>query len=148
MTITRREFEELRRELARTRQELAQRPLFGGGGGSAANPIYTLQIIGGNTLDDAVTDGIKYESTPIADVPSLYDPDVDTTFVDGIGRAALFIDGVLQTGYVLVLHDSSGGSIVDALFADDICLTTPTTTSLPLAGDPTQSVSLYRALTP
>jgi hypothetical protein len=147
MTVTRREYEELRRELARVKQELAQRPLFGGGGAGAPNTIYTLQIIGGNTLDDAVTDGVKYVGT-LTDVPSIYDPDVDTTFVDGIGRAALFIDGVLQSGNVLVLHDSSGGSIVDALFADDICLSSPATVSLPLSGDPTQSVTLYRVYTP
>jgi hypothetical protein len=139
---------DLEREVRRLRQSQAQRPIKPPKGGGADVQIYTLLIIGGNTLDDSVTDGIVYESTPLVDVPSIYDPDVDTTFIDGIGRAQLFIDGVLQAGNVLVLHDASGGAITEALFANDICLTSPATSSLPLDSDPLQSVTLYRAYTP
>ena len=139
------ELADLRAETRRLRHEMYQRPLRPP---RTRSGVYRLTIVGGNTLDDAVTDGIVYESTPIATVPSLYDPNVTSTFIDGIGRATLSIDGVAQSGYVLVVHDSDATVISDCLFAGDVCLTSPVTTTILLSGDPTQAVQAYRALTP
>lgn len=76
-----------------------------------------LTITGGNTLADAVTLGIKKVST-ISSVPSAYDPNVDTTFIDGIGRGTLELDGVAQSGFVLIVNDGRLASPVTfALFA-------------------------------
>lgn len=137
---------ELERRLSAIERRLGELPSRWAGG--SATQIYTLDIIGGNTLDDGVTAGIVYSETPIADVPSLYDPDVTSSFIDGIGRARLYIDGISQPGYVLVVHDGGSGAITNALFAGDLCLASPSTVSIPLASDPTQSVTAYRPLTP
>ena len=105
---------------------------------------YSLVIVGGNTLSDGVTDGIVYEAGGLTDVPSIYDPDVDTTFLDGIGRAILYIDNIAQSNYVLVAHYAgNGGGYMRALYADQEIGTSANTTTLPLSGDPTQSVTLY-----
>lgn len=138
---------DLEREVKKLRQALAQRPIKPPKG-SATTRIYTLIISGGNTLDDGVTSGIVYSETPITEVPSLYDPNVDSTFIDGIGRATLYIDGIAQSGYVLVVHDGGSGAITNALFAGDPCLASPNAVSIPLASDSSQSVTAYRPLTP
>jgi hypothetical protein len=71
----------------------------------------------GNTLD---TDelGIKYEATAIDEVPSAYDPDATTSFIDGIGRGTLWVNGIAQTGYVLVVNDARS-SFGHALLGDN-----------------------------
>lgn len=146
MTISRREFEEMRRDIRRLQQELTKRPLTGGGGGTSK--LRMLTIIGGNTLSDGSTLGIKWKNPAPTTVPSLYDPTVDTTFIDGIGRATLTVDGTSQ-GTVLVAHYSGNGSAYQlALFAGDVIVTSTATVSLPLASDATQSVTLYVPYTP
>ena len=62
-----------------------------------------LIIDKGNILDDG-SDGIKLSVTLITGIP-VYDPNVNTSFVDGIGRAQLVKDGEIQDGYVLVVND-------------------------------------------
>lgn len=105
---------------------------------------YALQIIGGNLLSDGITEGIVYEAGGVTDVPSLYDPTVDSSFVDGIGRAILYINDVAQADYVLVAHYSGNGSSrMRALYADQVVPTSADTITLPLSGDPSQTVSLY-----
>lgn len=144
--ISSREFNALVREVGLLRQELAQRPLRGGGGGSSS--LYTLEIDRGNTLSDGSTLGIKWASPAPTTVPSLYDPTVTSSFVDGIGRATLRINGVSQ-GLVLVAHYSGNGSpLTLALFSGQVVLTSAATVALPLSGDPTQSVTLYVPQTP
>jgi hypothetical protein len=62
-----------------------------------------LIIDQGNTLDSGQP-GIKHLTTLLTSITA-YDPNVTTSFVDGIGRARLVKDGVLQTDYVLVCND-------------------------------------------
>ncbi len=112
------------------------------GGGSSV--LYTLQIDRGNTLSDGSTLGIKWASPAPTTVPSLYDPNVTSAFIDGIGRATLYINGVAQSGYVLVAHYTGNGSpLTLALVQNEICITTGATISLPLVSDSTKSVALY-----
>ena len=84
-------------------------------------PVYVLRIIGGNTLDDGSTDGIKSLAAQLADIPAAYDPNVDVAYPDGIGRATLYIDNVEQPDKVLVINDGRFPSTpVDfALFVED-----------------------------
>lgn len=120
---------------------LRQEPGVGSG-------LYTLEIDRGNTLSDGVTLGIKWASPAPTTVPTLYDPAVDTAFVDGIGRATLRIDGVSQ-GKVLVAHyDGNGSPLNLALFQGQVVLTSPATLALPLVSDASQSVTLYIPQTP
>lgn len=63
-----------------------------------------LGIDRGNTLVTGQF-GIKNVTTVITSVPSAYDPNVTSSFIDGIGRAQLIKDGVIQDGYVLVCND-------------------------------------------
>lgn len=65
--------------------------------------IYYLIIDKGNVLDDG-SDGIKLSVTLITSIP-VYDPNVNTSFIDGIGRAQLVRDGEILDGYVLVVND-------------------------------------------
>jgi hypothetical protein len=145
--ISRREFEELRRDVARFRQELAQRPLFGGGGGSS--PRYELKILDGNTVYSSggtTVYGINLASS-IATVPSIYDPNGVGgtaglfTAIDGIGRAQLWINGVLQSGFVLVVLDPR--SPIPTLLAQLDSVRSEGTVSIPLVSDATQSINAY-----
>ncbi len=146
MTITRREFEELRREVSRLQQGLAQRPIHGGG--ASSNRAYMLNIIGGNTLSDGVTNGIQWYGSFGLTVPAPYDPATDTSMVAGIGYAQLLIDGVNQ-GNVMVAHCIDTGSPLQvALFAGDIVLTSPSTIFVPKTGDATQGNACYVAYSP
>jgi hypothetical protein len=54
-------------------------------GGSSAD--YSLTIDCGQTLSDGSTLGIKWASPAPTTVPSLYDPTVTSSFIDGVGRA-------------------------------------------------------------
>lgn len=146
--ITRREFEELRREVVRVRQELAKRPLQGGGGGAAA-PRYELKILDGNTVYSSgptTVYGINLAGT-VADVPAIYDPNsVGGTAglfsaIDGIGRAQLWINGVLQSGFVLVVLD--GRSPIPTLLAQLDSVRSEGAVSIPLDTDATQTISAY-----
>ncbi|MBA3622966.1 MAG: hypothetical protein H0W48_00550 [Methylibium sp.] len=128
-----RELEEDNRHL---RDALARRPIMIRGGG--VNPVRTVIIVGGNALDDGVTLGCRFVS-PIAEVPLLYDPNVDATFVPGIGRGFLYIDGALQDGYVLVVNDGRG-PISWALFEYDVVLIGGTAT-IPVSGGGGDSIT-------
>lgn len=83
--------------------------------GSPGAPILTILIDGGNTLETG-QNGIVYEST-VSSVPSAYDPNSTSTFIDGIGRGTLTINGVVQEGYVLVVNSDSG-TFRNALLGD------------------------------
>ena len=78
---------------------------------------YVLAIDQGNTLVGTGQLGIQYSATPVTDIPT-YDPDTATSFVNGIGRATLYINGVAEPGYVLVVNDSRG-SFGNALLQGD-----------------------------
>ncbi len=115
-------------------------------GGSSS--LYTLTIDRGNTLSDGSTLGIKWTSPAPTTVPTLYDPTVDSSFIDGVGRATLKIDNV-SLGLVLVAHyTGNGSSLTLAVWQNQIHATSPATITLPLASDPTQTVSLYVPHTP
>lgn len=105
----------------------------------------TIKIVidRGNTLDTAQL-GIKYASTLISSVPSAYDANVNTSFIDGIGRGTLYRNGVQQTGYVLVVNDSRS-SFGHALLGDNADTDGPdevwgfTAVAIPVAGGGTVS---------
>ncbi len=111
-----------------------------------ASAMY-LTIVGGQTLSDAITLGIKYYDSGIdgylTTVPSLYDPNITSTFIDGIGRATLTIDDTVQSGYVLVVNDGRNASAIRTALAATWRVMTLGTITLPLASDATQSVTLY-----
>jgi hypothetical protein len=110
----------------------------------AVSPSLRLLIIGGNLLSDGITDGIVWNESGLTEVPDLYDPTVDTSFVDGIGRAYLYIAGVLQPDEVLVAHYYGNGSAwMRCFYADQFPVTSTGTITLPLDSDPTQVVTLY-----
>lgn len=71
-----------------------------------------VKIVGGNTLDENGQAGI--EAVQVASVPTAYDPTVTSSFIDGIGRGTLTLDGVTQADYVLINNRT-----VDVLIADD-----------------------------
>ncbi len=112
------------------------------GGSGSSSHAYALIIDVGNLLSDATTHGIKFTGS-ISTVPSLYDPNVTSTFIDGIGRATLYIDGVAQSGYVLVVNDGRSGTLINkALFQGDRCESLGSV-SIPLVSDATKSVAVY-----
>jgi len=71
----------------------------------------------GNTLEEG-SDGIKYVAS-VTSVPTAYDPDAVDTFIDGVGRGTLYLQGVAQTGYVLVVN-SDAGTFRNALVQSDV----------------------------
>ncbi len=138
------EIKSLRREIRSLRDDIAQRaikipaPRIGA--------IMYLTIVGGNTLSDGTTLGIKLKTGlgGVATVPSLYDPNVTTAFVDGIGRATLTINNVTQSGYVLVVNDQeSDTAIQTAMAATWRPITRADLRFIPLASDATQGVYVY-----
>lgn len=133
---------------ARNEREAQRLPVIPPKPALGSSSIYTLEIDRGNTLSDGSTLGIKWASPAPTTVPSLYDPTVTSSFVDGIGRATLRINGVSQ-GFVLVAHYTGNGSpLTLALFSGQVVLTSAATVTLPLSGDPTQTVTLYVPQTP
>jgi hypothetical protein len=106
----------LEREVERLRRRLEQRPVITVT--SALVKYNTVAIDQGNTLDTGQT-GINYYSGTKDSLPSAYDPNVTSTFVDGIGRGTLYVNGVAQTGYVLVVNDNTG-SFQNALVSGDV----------------------------
>lgn len=146
MSLDRRRIDDLEREVRRLRQEIAQRPIKPPKGSTLAT--YTLSIIGGNTLSDGVTDGIVWESGGVLTVPSAYNPAVDTSFIDGIGRASLYVNYTYQ-GTVLVAHYAGNGSpLTLALFADDVVVTSAATISVEVSGGGGSTVTCYVPYTP
>lgn len=134
--VSRREFEALQRDNERLRQELAKRPIRHPAGG-APTQVYRIVITGGNTLATGQA-GIKYQSSQVASVPSAYDPTVTSSFIDGIGRGDLYINGTL-IGKVLVVCDSRQTAVTYDLLggtdADRIDCPAATV-AIPIAGDP------------
>ena len=106
-----RELQELRRRITQRPLDIVQRTI----------PDYmTILIDVGNTLETG-QDGIVYEAS-IAEVPSAYDPNVTSSFIDGIGRGTLFKNGSAQSGYVLVINTDQG-SFRNALLEGDVVWT-------------------------
>ncbi len=105
---------ELQAEVERLRRRVEQRPVLAT---SPRSAFKFVEIVSGNTLETGQT-GVLYEAT-VSSVPSAYDPDVTSSFVDGIGRGTLYINGVAQTGYVLVVNSDSG-SFRNALRVSDV----------------------------
>lgn len=98
------EIMQLRREVETLKRRLDQRPVVS----ISSNVPYMFVLIeGGNTLDNG-DDGVIYEDLIIASVPSAYDPNVTSSFIDGIGRGTLYVNGDARTGYVLVVNDNRG----------------------------------------
>ena len=95
---------EILRQLQDLRRRVTQKPdtIL-----SRGAPYMFVLIEGGNTLDSG-EDGVIFVDTTIASVPSAYDPNTDDTFIDGIGRGTLYVNGAAQSGYVLVVNDDRG----------------------------------------
>jgi hypothetical protein len=74
-------------------------------GRSGPGPVLHVMLIGGNELDSG-QDGLIYAATVTP--AAVYDPEVDTTFPDGLARGWLFVDGVRQAERVLIRHDFIG----------------------------------------
>jgi hypothetical protein len=90
----------LKEQVRSLSQRIEQRPVVQT---VKAGQIVYLIIDKGNILDDG-SDGIKLSVTLITSIPA-YDPNVNTSFVDGIGRAQLVANGEILSGYVLVVND-------------------------------------------
>jgi hypothetical protein len=122
---TRRELDTLRTDLRRLRSQTPLRlpP-------ARVTRTYHLKLIGGNELDSG-QDGIIYAAsvTPLA----VYDPEVDTTFPDGLARGWLFIDGARQAERVLIRHDFLGHT---GAFIGGTHLSVTGTTTLTYDGTP------------
>ncbi len=143
---------ELEREVRRLRQAQAQRP-FKPPKGSGATQRYLLKIIDGNTVFNSggtTYYGISRSGSALTTVTSLFDPNSVAstpglfTADTGIGRAQLYINGVLQASMVLVLHDST--SPIPTLLVGGASVRAESTVSLTLASDATQSVTAYKSL--
>jgi hypothetical protein len=90
----------LKEQVRALSQRIEQRPVVQT---IKATQVLYLIIDKGNILDDG-SDGIKLSTTLITSIPA-YDPNVNTSFVDGIGRAQLVANGEILSGYVLVVND-------------------------------------------
>lgn len=139
----------IRREMRQAWQEIHKRPIKVKGGGSVT-PRNFLRIIDGQTVFTAgptTIYGISKFSGTIATVPSIYDPNgVGSTpglftATTGIGRAFLYLNGVLQANMVLVVFDA--GSSIPTALADGDGAASETSRSIPLGSDPTQTITAY-----
>lgn len=108
---------ELQRQVADLSRRADQRPVLstGKGGGD----YVTVIIDGGNELETGQNGVVYVESPGVETVPSAYDPDVTSSFIDGIGRGVVLINGAEQPGYVLVVNDDRG-SFRNALVGSDV----------------------------
>ncbi len=100
----------LRKEVDRLTYHTKEIPSRWAGG---AVKVRKLFIIDGNTVyAPAPYYGIKRSGTLITTVPSLYDPNAYSSTpgsfsaVDGIGRAIVYVDGISDGTFVLVVHDT------------------------------------------
>lgn len=123
--------------------ELAVRQIpsrFKRGGGSS--PFTVCSIIGGNTLD-SLQPGILYDASVVS-VPTLYDPDVDTSFIDGIGNAFLFTDNVMSANKVLIVNaGTTYGSPVAYPLVEGLIVYVTGTVTLTVDDDVTASQTVY-----
>ena len=94
------EIRTLREQVRALAQRIEQRPVVQT---IKVPQIYYLLIDKGNILDDG-SDGIKFSTTLITSSPE-YDPNAVSSFIDGVGRAKLIVNGETQSGYVLVCND-------------------------------------------
>jgi hypothetical protein len=118
-------------------------PLIPARGGGTVLELKVVIVSSGQTLDSGQT-GVKYSSSAVTDVPSAYDPSVTSTFIDGIGRGTLYINGVAQSGYVLIRNDVNS-PIQRALIAGDIvAVHEPTTVTV--NGDANTTINVYPIL--
>ena len=131
---------ELQEQVRALKARLDQRPVI-----QTMTPtanVYLLFVTGGNSLTNSSLSGIKHSSSEIASVPSAYDPNVDTTFIDGIGRGILSINGVTQSGYVLIVNDTRGTLPVALVAGDTFYSGGPV--YIPVSGSsPAASVTAY-----
>lgn len=67
--------------------------------------VGVLELIDGATLASGLV-GIGYAASVAPSV--LYNPDVDTSYITGLGNAYIWVRGVLQPSRVLVRHDVAG----------------------------------------
>lgn len=109
-----REIRSLQRQVSDLKRRADQRPVLVTS--SRPSEQLLLVIVGGNTLETG-QNGVVYEAT-VASVPSAYDPTVTSSFIDGIGRATLYRNGVADDDYVLVVN-SNDGSFRNAAFQND-----------------------------
>ena len=116
---------ELRRRLERIERDMDRIPSRLASG-AETTALRSLMIDRGNdaTIGNNLK-GIVYNPSPITPT-AVYDPNTDTTFPDGLGRGILFVDGVQQAGYVLVLHNFSGAPF--PVIAGDLVRIAGTTT--------------------
>lgn len=103
-------------------------------------PYMFVNIVSGNTLDSGQL-GVKYSSSAITSVPSAYDPNVTSSFIDGIGRGTLYINGVVQAGYVLVVNDTNGVNRNAVIIGENPY--TGGTVAIPISGGGGTSVNAY-----
>ncbi len=132
----------LQQEIRWLKREIAARAVKKKGGGGATT-LRTIRIDRGNTLTTGQL-GCKYSSSAITDVPSAYDPNVTSSFIDGVCRGTLHLNGVAQSGFVLC-HNDSTGALSEALVTTDVVVV-GAAISMTVAGDPATTVLSYPAL--
>ena len=93
-------------------------PVHVGGGTAEIVEFNVVEVTGGNTLDTGEV-GINTYAGTLPSVPSAYDPNVTSTFINGIGRGRLYVNGNLIAGYVLIVNDNRG-SFYNALLQGDV----------------------------
>lgn len=117
------EIRTLRERVRALAQRIEQRPVVQ----TVKAPSQMFLLIDkGNTLDSGQF-GIKRVATVITSVPSAYDPNATSAFIDGIGRARLVRDAVIQDGYVLVCNDARS-AWASAFLQDDAVAVSGTVT--------------------
>lgn len=99
----------------------------------------TIVVDRGNTLEEGSL-GIKYEAT-VDSVPSLYDPTVTSSFINGIGRGTLYVNGIQQEDKVLIVN-SDDGSYRNALLQGDPFISSGAI-RIPVGGSETEAVYAY-----
>lgn len=144
---THRDIQRLQDQVQKLERELNHLPSRWAGGG-VRSPVKKLVIIDGATVYSA--GAITYygidQQLLITEVASLWDPNgVGTTPGDftaepGIGRAYLYIDGVLQDDLVLCVHDTRSGFSYSVITGDPILA--GSSVVVPDAGE-TGEVTLY-----
>lgn len=93
----------LQRRVAELSRRLDNRPILGY---QAPQSKYSIvRIVYGQTLGTGQT-GIKYSTTPITSVPSAYNADTDTSFIDGIGSGQMYQENIGK-GNVILLNDTT-----------------------------------------
>jgi hypothetical protein len=70
-----------------------------------------VKIVSGNTLAENGQTGI--ENVYVTSVPTAYDPVTTSSFINGIGRGTLTLDGVTSPDYVLINNRTGDVLVVD-----------------------------------